>query len=455
MPKGDRPGIITNDPQPGRELADGFSAGQGQHGRREAHEPRDGEQQHDGGPERFINAGHQQRPRDEDDIEQGFDDDQVEQPGEDPQPDRGRWQIERDGFAGDEVVFGHADRRDHRFAHTAYSSRVDLDAYVAAHSHEWSRLEALLGRRGKLGGAEADELLDLYQRTATHLSEIRSTAPEPSIVAYLSSMLARARSRSVGSRSTSWNDVVTFFVATFPAALYRTRRWWLITMAINVAVAFVIGWWFYVNPQFESALASPAEIEQLVTHDFQDYYSEYAAGSFAARVWTNNAWVTALCISFGVLGVPVVWLLWNNIVNVAVIGAIMWRYDRAALFFGLILPHGMLELTAVFVAAGVGLRIFWAWVEPGPRTRMSAIAHEGRAAMSVALGLVVVLFISGVLEAFITPSPLPTWARICVGALAEAGFFIYVFTLGRYAVRRGETGDVAAADQGDTAPMVS
>lgn len=332
---------------------------------------------------------------------------------------------------------------------------MDLDAYVAAHSHEWSRLEALLGRRGKLGGAEADELLDLYQRTATHLSEIRSTAPEPSIVAYLSSMLARARSRSVGSRSTSWNDVVTFFVATFPAALYRTRRWWLITMAINVAVAFVIGWWFYINPQFESALASPAEIEQLVTHDFQDYYSEYAAGSFAARVWTNNAWVTALCISFGVLGVPVVWLLWNNIVNVAVIGAIMWRYDRASLFFGLILPHGMLELTAVFVAAGVGLRIFWAWVEPGPRTRMSAIAHEGRAAMSVALGLVVVLFISGVLEAFITPSPLPTWARICVGALAEAGFFIYVFTLGRYAVLRGETGDVAAADQGDTAPMVS
>lgn len=331
---------------------------------------------------------------------------------------------------------------------------MDLDSYVAAHSHEWSRLEVLVGQRGKLGGAEADELLDLYQRTATHLSEIRSTTPDPSIVAYLSSMLARARSRSVGTRSTSWSDVVRFFVATFPAALYRTRRWWLITMAINVVVAFAIGWWFYVNPQFESALASPAEIEQLVTHDFQDYYSEYAAGSFAARVWTNNAWVTALCISFGVLGVPVIWLLWNNIVNVAIIGALMWRYDRASLFFGLILPHGLLELTAVFVAAGVGLRIFWAWVEPGPRTRMTAIAHEGRAAMSVALGLVVVLFISGVIEAFVTPSPLPTWARIGVGALAEAGFLTYVFTLGRYAARRGETGDVASVDQGDAAPVV-
>ncbi|HRC19019.1 MAG TPA: stage II sporulation protein M [Phycicoccus elongatus] len=331
---------------------------------------------------------------------------------------------------------------------------MDLDAFVAAHSHEWTRLEQLVSQRKKLGGAEADELLELYQRTATHLSEIRSTAPEPSIVAYLSSMLARARSRSVGTRVTSWSDVVRFFVSTFPAALYRTRRWWLITMAVNVIVAFAVGWWFYVNPQFESSLASPAEIEALVTHDFESYYSENAAGSFALRVWTNNAWVSALCIAFGVFGAPVLWLLWNNIANVAIIGALMWRYDRASLFFGLILPHGLLELTAVFVAAGAGLRIFWAWVEPGPRTRMAAIAHEGRAAMSVALGLVAVLFISGVIEAFVTPSPLPTWARIAIGILAEAAFFTYVFTLGRYAVRAGETGDVGATDRADAAPVV-
>ncbi|MBK8468818.1 MAG: stage II sporulation protein M [Actinomycetales bacterium] len=330
---------------------------------------------------------------------------------------------------------------------------MDLDAYVAAHSHEWARLERLLGRRGTLTGAEADELLELYQRTATHLSEIRSTAPEPTMVSYLSSMLARARSRAVGTRSTSWQDVVRFFAVTFPAALYRTRRWWLVTMAVNVVVGFVVGWWFYVNPQFESALASPAEIEQLVTQDFENYYSEYAAGSFALKVWTNNAWVAALAISLGVLGLPVVLVLWQNIVNVAIIGAIMWRYDRAGLFFGLILPHGLLELTAVFVAAGVGLRLFWAWVEPGPRTRMTALAHEGRAAMSVALGLVVVLFLSGVIEAFVTPSPLPTWARIAVGVLAEAAFLTYVFTLGRYAVQRGETGDVAAADRGADAPV--
>jgi len=331
---------------------------------------------------------------------------------------------------------------------------VDLDAFVAAHQGEWSRLEHL-ARHGSGSGAEADEILDLYQRVATHLSVVRSSAPDPSLVTYLSSLLARTRTRSAGTRSVAWSDLRGFFTDTFPAALYRTRRWWILTMLVNVAASLVIGWWFLSHPQFESSLMSPSEIDQLVNTDFESYYSEFAATSFAARVWTNNAWIAALCIALGILGVPVVYLLFRNVLNVAVIGAIMINHDRGDLFFGLILPHGLLELTAVFVAGGTGLRLFWAWIDPGPRTRVQALAEEGRSAIAVALGLVVVLAISGVIEAFVTPSPLPTWARISIGVLAELAFFAYVFTVGRWACQRGATGDVSARDAGDTAPVAA
>ena len=49
------------------------------------------------------------------------------------------------------------------------------------------------------------------------------------------------------------------------------------------------------------------------------------------------------------------------------------------------------------------------------------------------------------IEAFVTPSGLPTWARVGIGLLAEAVFFAYVFVLGRAAFRRGQTGDLDAA----------
>ena len=318
---------------------------------------------------------------------------------------------------------------------------MDLDAYVAAHAEQWRRLERL-SRQRRLSGREADELVDSYQQVATHLSVVRSSAPDPALVAYLSALLARARTRSAGARTMSWSTPVTFFAVTFPAALYRTRRWWVGTMMLSLVVAAVMTWWLLAHPQVESSLMSPGEIRRLVNVDFERYYSEHAASHFAAQVWTNNAMVAALCIAFGVLGVPVLYLVLQNLLNLAVVASVMIRHDRGSLFFGLILPHGLLELTAVFVAAGVGLRFFWAWVDPGPMPRGQALAREGRTAAGVALGLVAVLLVSGVIEAFVTPSGLPTWARISIGLAAELAFLTYVYVAGGAASRRGATGDV-------------
>ncbi|WP_109508492.1 stage II sporulation protein M [Nocardioides speluncae] len=321
---------------------------------------------------------------------------------------------------------------------------MDLDAYVQAHLHEWRRLEALTKQR-RLSGAESDELVDRYQQVATHLSVVRTSAPDASLVAYLSSILARARMRAVGTRVASWRGVLHFFTDRFPAALYRLRWWWIGTLVANVIVTAVLMWWLLEHPRVEQSLLSPEQVDQLVNEDFENYYSEHAATSFATQVWVNNAWVAALCIALGVLGLPVIWLLFNNIANLAIIGSIMHRHGHGEHFWGLILPHGLLELTAVFVAGGVGLRLFWSWIDPGSLTRSRSFAREGRTAITVALGLVVVLFISGVIEAFVTPSGLPTWARVGIGITAELVFFAYVFTLGRAAYRRGETGDIAEA----------
>ena len=321
---------------------------------------------------------------------------------------------------------------------------MDLDAYVVTHSAEWSRLDELAGRR-RLTGAESDELVELYQRVATHLSVVRTSAPDAALIAHLSSVLARARHRTVGTRATTWSGVRDFFTQRFPAALYRLRWWWLGTLAANVVVTGVMMWWLLGHPAVEQSLLTPDEVDQLVGNDFEGYYSEYAASHFAAQVWINNAWVSALCIALGILGAPVVWLLFQNVANLAIIGSIMTRHDHAGHFWGLILPHGLLELTAVFVAGGVGLRWFWSWIEPGSLTRSASLAREGRTAGTVALGLVVVLAVSGVIEAFVTPSPLPTWARVGIGILAELAFVAYVFVVGREAVLRGHTGDVDAA----------
>ena len=61
------------------------------------------------------------------------------------------------------------------------------------------------------------------------------------------------------------------------------------------------------------------------------------------------------------------------------------------------------------------MRLGWSVISPGDRPRGQVLAEQGRAVVSVAVGLVVVLLVSGLIEALVTPSPLPTFVRIGIG----------------------------------------
>jgi len=329
---------------------------------------------------------------------------------------------------------------------------VDLDAFSAVHGSTWQRLDTLASQR-HLSGAQSDELVRLYQEVATHLSTVRSVAPDPSVVSRLSDVLGRARAAIAGAHDPALSDVARFLVLSLPAALYRIRWWTVGVMAVFVAIAVVAGVQVFTDPGAQAAMGSPGELRTLAEESFAAYYSENPAGSFAALVWTNNAVIAALCVAFGITGVLPVYILVSNAVSVGAIGGVLALYDGMDIFFQLILPHGLLELTAVFVAGGAGLKIFWSMIDPGGRPRGQALSEEGRSLFTVAIGLVGVLAVSGLIEAFVTPSSLPWWLKIVIGALALAAFWTYVLVVGRRAVRAGETGDLRADDNVDTLPV--
>jgi uncharacterized membrane protein SpoIIM required for sporulation len=327
---------------------------------------------------------------------------------------------------------------------------VDVDAFVLAHRPTWDRLDRLIKRRRHLSGAEIDELVELYQRVSTHLSMVRSASSDSVLVGRLSSLVARARSAVTGAHAPLWSEFVRFWTVSFPVVAYRAWRWWLGTAVAFFVVAAVIGFWVAGSPEVQAAAGTPAEIDQLVNHDFASYYSEHPASSFALKVWVNNSWVAAQCIAFAiVLGIPIPSLLFQNAANLGVIAGLMFNAGKGGILLGLLIPHGLLELTAVFLAAAAGMRLGWSVISPGNRPRTQVLAEQGRAVVSVAVGLAVILLVSGLIEAMVTPSPLPTFVRILIGVLAEAAFLGYVVHFGRKAVAAGESGDLADAPDVD------
>ncbi|MBW4042392.1 MAG: stage II sporulation protein M [Acidobacteria bacterium] len=318
---------------------------------------------------------------------------------------------------------------------------MDLDALRAAREGEWGRLDALAANR-RLDGPGTDELILRYQDAAADLSAITTTAGSVPTGDRLSVSLSRARMRFTGTGRNVVSQLPSFFVLQLPAALYRVR-WWTLWIAVaSAAVAVAYGTWSANNPDVQAVLGQNADLKQLVNHDFTAYYSDNPAASFTSQVWTNNAFIAAQCIAFGIVGVYVPAVLLQNAVHIGLTGGILIGYGHADTFFLYIAPHGMLELTSVFVAGAAGMRVFWAWVSPGARTRGQALAEDGRALFIIAVGLTMSLFVSGILEGFVTPSHLPWPVKIGLGALALAGFLFYMLFIGGRAVRAGQTGDL-------------
>ncbi|MGE2724232.1 stage II sporulation protein M [Mycolicibacterium pulveris] len=329
---------------------------------------------------------------------------------------------------------------------------MDVDAFVQAHRPTWARLEQLVKRRRKLTGAEVDELVDLYQQVSTHLSMVRTASNDAVLIGRLSGLVARARSVVTGAHAPLWREFTRFWTVSFPVVAYRAWRWWLASGVAFFVVAAVIAIWVAGSPEVRATIGTPSEIEQLVNNDFASYYSEHPAGSFALQVWVNNAWIAVQCIAFSVLlGIPIPYILFQNAANLGIGAGLMFGAGKGDIFLGLITPHGLIELTAVFLAAAVGMRLGWSVVAPGNRPRSQVLAEQGRAVGAAAVGLVVVFLVAGVVEAVVTPSPLPTFARVAIGVAVEVAFLAYIVHFGRKAARAGETGDLE--DAPDVVPV--
>jgi uncharacterized membrane protein SpoIIM required for sporulation len=326
---------------------------------------------------------------------------------------------------------------------------MDIDAYAAAHGHDWAELDRL-ARRSRLSGPEADELVRLYQSGAGQLSALKTATGDSVVADRLSMSLSRARLRFTGAGRNLVGQLPTFFVAQLPAALHRVRWLSLVLTLVTVVVAAVFAIWAANTPALLASFGSEEFRRQFAEQDFVNYYSESASTSFTGQVWTNNAYIAAQCVAFGITGVWVPYAILGNAMNVGISAGLMADQGRLDQFFLYIAPHGQLELYSIFVAGAAGLMIFWSWVAPGARTRGQALAQDGRALVTIAVGLTLSLLVSGVIEGFVTRQAWPWPIKIGIGTVALVGFLAYQWLLGGRARRAGQTGDLDEFEAGAT-----
>jgi len=336
---------------------------------------------------------------------------------------------------------------------------VDLDWYLAANRPTWDRLGHLADRARRPGGRlqphEVDELVSLYQRTSAQLSFARQHFADPSLTAELNTLVARANAVIYRRTSSPAAGLRRFFAVTFPAAVWHIRWFVAVAAVALLAPAAVIGPWLGTNDEALTFAAPEAQRAAYVNKDFENYYSSTPAGEFATEVLVNNIQVSFFAFAAGaLLGLGSVLVLGYNGANLGVAWALFIDAGQQPKFWGLILPHGLLELSAVILAGAAGMTLGWAVVSPGDQSRAAAFTDAARRSVMVVLGLMVAFVTAGIIEGFVTPSGLPTAVRVGMGLAVEAAFVTYIVAFGRRAAAKGLTGLASETLEGDAARAV-
>lgn len=311
---------------------------------------------------------------------------------------------------------------------------MDVDSFIAKYRSEWDRLEATcrVGNRGlmSLSGAEIDEAIRLYLRASAHLAEARSRFHDPGLEAYLNHLVSSAQAAIYSARPASSRGFVRLLTVRYRDAMRRTTPYALIAAAILVVV-LVASWAWVASSREAQAGLIPATARDAISRSGGRASDLGAPPGLSAYILFNNVLVAFTAFALGItfcIGTIVV--LVRNAVLLGVLAGAFQAVGNAGPFWALILPHGILELIAICIASGAGLRMGWALVDPGDRPRSRALAEETREAVVVVVGVIPAFVVAAIIEGFLTGTSVPDAAEIGLGVIVAGAYVWFVFGMG-------------------------
>jgi uncharacterized membrane protein SpoIIM required for sporulation len=321
-----------------------------------------------------------------------------------------------------------------------------------AREDDWKRLEGLMdkaekGQVGKLTDAEILAVPVLYRSTLSALSVARETSLDLGLIAYLETLSARAYFFVYGSRSTLQERLVGFFAADWPRAVRGLWRETLISAAMMVLGAVAAAWlvghepeWFYAFvPAGLSGGRDPGASTETLRATLSGVEDSGGLSVFATFLFTHNAQIALLAFALGfAFCVPSALLMLYNGATLGAFLALFFSRGLGVEAGGWLMIHGVTELFAVVLAGAAGLKIGWAVAFPGARHRLEAAAEAGRSAGVAVGGVVVMLFVAGLLEGFGRQLIVDTGARYAIGVVTGVLWATYFYALRRDPPVRGD-----------------
>lgn len=296
----------------------------------------------------------------------------------------------------------------------------------------WARADELTTLAEKngvrtLSHRDLRELALLYRQTASDLATVREDPSSSRLALSLNQLLGRAHNCIYMGRRRRPVGIITFYRDVFPQVFHETLPYTLAACAVFFATAAAGLMMAIIDPGFQRYFLGPAMMAVIDRHQMWTHSVVSIKPLASSQIMTNNLSVSFATFALGITaGVGTLWMLAFNGLLFGVVNAACWQAGMLDQLMSFVVPHGVLELPAIFIAGGGGLLIAKGLLFPGTLPRSASLVLEGGRAMRLALGIIPLLIVAGTVEGFVSPTDLaPRW-KYSLGAALFALLLLFV-----------------------------
>jgi len=295
--------------------------------------------------------------------------------------------------------------------------------WIERRRSSWDRLRSLLGAVEAQGirSLPSDELREmalLYRQVASDLSALRQERSARSLEVELNQLLGQAHGVIYSRRKTGLPDLWRFFAEEYPRLFRKLLPFTLTSLMLFLAGAVTGSLLTLVRPQFERQFLGPAMLRTIEHHQMWTESVNSMAPQASSAIMTNNLAVTFTVFAAGLTaGLGTLYMIaWNGVL-LGVIATACHQAQMSLKLWSFVAAHGSLELPAIIIAGGAGLRLAYGLLFPGLYSRRHSLALAGSESVRLLSGVVPMLVVAGTLEGFLSPSAAPVWIKFSAAAL--------------------------------------
>ena len=313
--------------------------------------------------------------------------------------------------------------------------------FVKNNLERWEEFERMLRRESNV---KPDELADLFIQITDDLSYSRTHYPGSETVHYLNNLALKAHHLIYKNKKEKGNRFGKFWRYEVPLAVQSAHKHIFYSLVIFLIAALIgavstahddtyvrlIMGDGYVNMTLENIKnGEPMGVYGSMPQSAMFYYITFPNIGVSLKVFTYGILLPALGTFFALFS------------NGIMLGSFQYFFVEQGLFltsFLTIWIHGTLEISAIVIAGGAGLKVGASILFPDTYSRIESFKMGAKTGIKIIIGLMPIWITAGFLESFVTRLfHMPSVIKAAI-IILSAFFILYYFVI--YPIKLAQNG---------------